>query len=78
MATTTHGSFSPDFNASDTHHEIVNKTKEMLRRKRIKSPDIKKMFCVEFPDMPRTKKYTTSKKRYKELLKMRDEMEQNK
>lgn len=78
MATTKHGAFSADFNAADTHHEIVNKTKEMLRKRRIKSPDVSKMYCVEFNDNMHTKRYTSSPERYKQLLKLKKEQEDKK
>ena len=78
MATTKHGSFSPDFNASDSHYEIVGKTKEMLKKNRIKSPDLKKLFCVEFNDAMKTRRYTASEERYNQLLKLKSEMEAKK
>lgn len=72
MATTKHGAFIPEFKADDSHFEIVGKTKEMIRKKKIISPDTNKMFCVEFNDLAKTKRYTNSEKRYKELLKMKN------
>jgi len=68
---TKHGSFDKGFTANDSHAQIVDKTRAMLKEKKIKSPNLNKMFCVEFNDFAHTKRYTTCPKRYEQLLKMK-------
>lgn len=65
-----------EFYANDTFFEHGRKTKQLLEKKKIISPDLNKMYCVEFSN-PKTFRYTKSKLRYKELLKLKQKLENN-
>jgi hypothetical protein len=61
-----------EIKANDSYLGIVSKTREHLKSKKIKSPDLDKLFCVAYNDGPKTRIYVKTKAEFERLKNLRD------